>query len=408
MNDDYAIADIWEPRGTVRTVFAAMHWENAPYRKGILEHARRNGWRLVFLRDHNMGLPRSIRPDGVLFDLASENGPLTRKFLSLGVPAVQVQDHRLPRRFFRVVQDCRAIGRAAAEHFDARGFKDVAFLHAEPWKRSSVKRVGQSFLSHARRLGAATGLIALQIPDEGSPAGLFEALARRFQKEISRFQLPLGVFTHNDVMAGSVCHFCEAGGLSVPEQVAVLGMGNDVSRCECSAVPLSSLDPNHVAQGRAAAELLDRLMEGQRPPREPVLIPPLGVVRRHSTDILALPDLDTARALRYMWTHHAMSPRVSEIAAATGVSRRKLERHFRRHLNRSVIEEINRRRIERACELLTRTRMPIDEIGRQIGFHSPKYFYKLFRSATGTTPRKYRLAQVAQRRKAAGRLAATV
>ena len=401
MNDDYAIADVREPRANPRTVLVALHWEDEPYKQGILERARRSGWRLLFLRDYNMELPRSIRPDGVLFHLANGDAALVRKFLRMGVPAVQIQDHYLPKQFCRVVQDRWAIGRTAAKHFGARGFEDVAYLHAEEaWEHSPTRLVGQSFIRHARMLGARAGRLSIPTPDESIPSRRLNVLARRFQEEISRFRLPLGIFTHNDLMARHICHFCEDVGLSVPEQVAVLGMGNDVSRCECCRVPVSSLDPNYLAQGRAGAELLDRLMEGRHAPRRPVLIRPLGVVRRQSTDILALPDLETAKALRYMWTHHAMSPKVSEIAAATGVCRRKLERHFRRHLNRSVTEELNRRRIERGCELLIGTRLTVDKIARQVGFNSPKYFYRVFRTAMGMTPRKYRLAEIARRRKA--------
>ena len=53
-----------------------------------------------------------------------------------------------------------------------------------------------------------------------------------------------------------------------------------------------------------------RLMDGEPAPTEPILIPPAGVVTRQSTDVLALPDPDTARALRYMWEHLAEPPSV--------------------------------------------------------------------------------------------------
>jgi LacI family transcriptional regulator len=383
-----------------RTVILAIHWENQPHKQGIFEYAQQRSWHLLDLRYYNMKLPPTFHPDGALFHLANEQAPLVRQLLRLGVPVVQMQDYHVSKQCCCVVQDRRAIGQAAAEHFAARGFKNMAYLHSEIYKRSPDRLTGQSFLKRARSLGAKADAFAIQQRGQLIPWTLFDKVAERFREEISKLQLPLGLFTYNDIMAGRICHFCAAIGLSVPEQVAVLGVGNDPTRCQCSSVPLSSVDPNFIAQGQAAAELLDRLMDGQPPPKEPILIAPAGIATRQSTDILALPDLETARALRYMWEHHAESPRVSRIAAATGVSRRKLERHFRTHLHRGVAEELNRKRIERCCELLTATKASIKVVSQQVGFNTPKYFYKVFRKATGTTPKQYRLAQISKLREA--------
>ncbi len=377
-----------------RTVLLALHWENEPHKQGILEHAQKRGWHLLDLRYYNMMLPPTFHPDGVLFNLANEEAPLARRLLRMGVPAVQIQDYHLPEQCCCVVQDRRAIGQAAAEHFAARGFKNVAYLHGEIYDDSPTKLIGESFVEHARSLGAKADVFALQHRGQAIPWTQFRTLASRFRAEISKRKLPLGIFTYNDIMAGRICHFCAAIGLRVPERVAVLGVGNDASRCACSSVPLSSVDTNSVGQGRAAAELLDRLMDGEPAPKEHILIAPTSVVTRQSTDILALPDLSTAIALRYMWTHYAENLRVPQIAAVTGISRRKLERHFSKHLHRSVNEEFTRKRMERCCELLTATTMNIEAIAKKVGFLTPKYLYKVFRTATGTTPMKYRKAQL--------------
>ena len=174
---------------------------------------------------------------------------------------------------------------------------------------------------------------------------------------------------------------------SVPEQVAVLGMGNDPLICDCASVPLSSVDSNRFAQGRIAAELLDRLMNGEAVPAEFVVTPSGGVVARKSTDVLAVPDLDTARALRYLWEHLAEPLSVGKVAKAVGVSRRTLDRAFRTHLGRSVTDELNRKRIERCCELLTGTRQSVVSIARQVlCYCSLHASFTPFRSARNSPP----------------------
>jgi len=162
-------------------------------------------------------------------------------------------------------------------------------------------------------------------------------------------------------------------------------------------VPLSSVDPNVYEQGRVAAKLLDGLMDGKPGPEDPILIQPSGVVCRQSTDVLAVGNVDTARALRYMWEHLSEPLSAGDVAEAVGISRRTLYRDFKTYLGRSVIEELNRKRIERCCELLKGTRQSVVSIARQVGFRTEPYLFSLFRKAMGMTPCQYRLAHTDQR-----------
>jgi LacI family transcriptional regulator len=381
-----------------RMVLISLSSEFATLKSGIYDVAARAGWTVLDLRYYESKVPLGCRPDGVLFILPPEYGPLVRRFLRLGVPVVQINDHVLPKRCCCVIQDRRAIGRVAAEHFADRGFRNMAYLHSEEYEHSTDELIGQSFVARARGLGARADLIAVQRPGRAIAWTRTDALAARFRGEISRLQLPLGIFTYHDAMAVRICGFCDAVGLRVPEQVAVLGRGNDLYQCDFAATPLSSVDPNYFVQGRAAAELLDRLMNGQPAPAEPVVVAPAGIVTRQSTDVLALLNVDTARALRYMWEHLAEPLSVDDIADAAAISRRKLERHFRTYLHRGVSEELVRKRLERACELLVATRTRVKVISEQVGFTTEKHFFRAFRKAIGTTPRQYRLAQTARLR----------
>ncbi len=381
--------------GGRRTVLLALGQENEILKRGIYDQVRRAGWSVLDLRFHGMEIPRSFCADGVLFRLAGQAVPLVRRFLRTGVPVVQIHDAVLPERCCCVIQDRQGIGKAAAEHFAQRGFRNMAYLHSEEFDTSPFKPTGLSFVQHARGLGAKADLFAIQRLGRIISWARFEVLARRFGREIAKLELPLGIFTYNDVMAVRICRFCDALGLRVPEEVAVLGNGNAPYKCEYAPTPLSSVDPNFFLQGRAAAELLGRLMDGEPPPAEPVLITPAGVVTRQSTDVLAMPDADTARALRYMWEHLDKPVGVPEIAEACGMSRSTLERHFRKYLRRSVTEELVRKRLERGCEMLRATELSINEIARQVGFKTETYFFRVFGKAMGMTPRKYRLAQTA-------------
>ena len=229
-------------------------------------------------------------------------------------------------------------------------------------------------------------------PGKRVPWTRIGVFAGRLKKELASIKPPVGIFTHHDIMASRICHFAAAAGLRVPEQVAVLGMGNNPLICGCAPVPLSSVDSNQYGCGWSAAELLDQLMAGRAAPAKCVLVSAAGVVTRRSTDVLAVPDVDTARALRYLWEHLGEPLTVGRVAEAVGVSRRTLDRGFRTHLGRSVTDELNRKRIEQACELLVRTRQSVVSIARQVGFRTESYLFRVFREHMGTTPKRYRLA----------------
>jgi len=382
-----------------RTVLLALHSQNEVLKSGLYDHARRAGWNVVDLRYYNMELPEAVQADGVIFHLAPEEA-MVRQFLRMHVPVVQIEDYLLHQKCSCVISDRRAVGRIAAEHFASRGFRSMAYLHSEEYEHSMGELIGGSFVERARSLGARADLIAVQHPGQVIPWKREGALAKRFGEAISKLHLPLGIFTFHDIMAVRICGYCQAIGLRVPERVAVLGAGNDPYKCDFAATPLSSVDPNYFSLGRTAAELLDGLMNGEPTPAKPIVIAPTGVVTRKSTDVLALPDVETARALRYMWEHLAEPLGVPDIAEAVGLSRRKLERHFRAHLGRGVNEELNRKRIEWCCELLVATKTTVKAIAEQTGFTSGKHFFKVFRETTGMSPRKYRLVQAARLREA--------
>jgi LacI family transcriptional regulator len=183
---------------------------------------------------------------------------------------------------------------------------------------------------------------------------------------------------------------CREGEMQVPEDVAVIGVDNDEVLCDVSDPPLSSVALDTESAGYEAAALLDGLMAGRVRQPKRILVPPLFVVQRRSTDIVAANDRDVAMALRFIHERAGKPIAVKEIARASSLSRRMLELRFRRAVGRTIHEEIERSRLERAKRLLAETGMPIAEVALAAGFASAGYFSKVFRHATGLPPGEYR------------------
>jgi LacI family transcriptional regulator len=183
---------------------------------------------------------------------------------------------------------------------------------------------------------------------------------------------------------------CEAAGLAVPEQVALIGVDNDEQACEFASIPLSSVDCNRELMAYEGARLLAKLLDGARAPRQPITIPPRGVVVRHSSDIYAVADQATARALQFIREHFRESIGVEDVIRASRASRCGLYRAFRKYVGRSVGEEIDRQRVEHAKKLLRETREKLYAVARLSGFSGAEHFTRTFRRVTGAPPSVYR------------------
>ena len=348
-----------------RPMIVLSQGQGNPLLRGILEAAREYDWAPAELRFFGGALPPGPPPRGAIVDLLPTDR-IVRRLRALRCPTVRIghlphpSDGVVPA----VLPDLAAMGRMAAE------------------------------------LGCACHLLRFESAssgDRGSAASRQRTRYRRRQRQFGEWlkgiPKPLGLLAYSDVMAGQLCSMAAQAGMAVPEDVAVLGDGNNVAECECAPLTLSSIDPDVERRGREAARLLHRLMDGEPAPSGPIMIPPKGIVLRHSTDVLATPDANVARALRFMWDHLDLDLSVNDVARKVELSRRKLERAFRRELGRGINAELHRKRLERVRELLVTTDMPIVDLAPAVGFKSKDYLHRTFRRAFGVTPRRYRLRE---------------
>ncbi|QDU63494.1 Xylose operon regulatory protein [Planctomycetes bacterium Pan216] len=354
--------------------------------RGIAKFLKeQRGWS-VFLEQRELG---AALPDWI--DRWDGDGIITRsddpRILRHDLPIVCLFDRRESEPGFpMILNDSREVGRLAARHLLERGFDHLGYYgvcedywSTERW--AGVREVldgvgleGESFLAES---------------DEVRTSG-WEAHQERLADWIAGRPLPFGLVAGNDIHGLRALDACRRRGLAVPEEVAVIGADNDEELCDLSEPPLSSVAFHPERVGYEAAKLLDRMMAGRRPPKRPLLIEPVGVVPRLSTDIIAIDDRDVARALRLIRRHACDGISVASILRDVPISRRSLEMKFERLLGRSPKREILRVRIERARTLLLETDLSITAISQQTGFHHPSRFGVVFREQTGLSPSAFR------------------
>ena len=194
----------------------------------------------------------------------------------------------------------------------------------------------------------------------------------------------------NDDRALQVVEACKLVDLHVPEEIAVIGVDNDVLVCDLADPPISSIALTAEAAGYAAAEQLDRLMRGEKMTGQRIVVFATHIVTRASTDITAVTDSDVAAAVRFIRKNADQNIQVKDVVNATMISRRVLENRFRAVLRRPIHQEIRRMRVNRIIQLLVDTDLTIKEIALRSGFDSAWHIARYFRRVVGVSLREYR------------------
>ena len=202
---------------------------------------------------------------------------------------------------------------------------------------------------------------------------------------------PIGLLAAHDLRAREVLDACRLGGVHVPEEVAVLGVNNDELICEMANPPLSSIIHNARRIGYEAAAMLDRLMSGKKIVAD-IVVDPIGVQTRQSTDLLAIEDPEVASAVRFIREHACEGIRVDDVLDQVPLSRRALEKRFQRAVGRPPHMEIRRAQLERVKQLLVTSDYKLERIAELTGFSSAQYLAGLFHRVMKMTPGAWRQA----------------
>jgi LacI family transcriptional regulator len=356
--------------------------------QGIGRYALEHGpWSIQFVYRTLDSLPprwlNEWRGDGIIS--RTVNTKQAKMLWATKRPLVELHSHPkigIPR----IGVDLNKEGRMAVQHFLDCGLRNFAFfsfgdawwirLHRDAYCRAVSER---QFECCCYRPPASTS--SMPSWRESQRPGLI-----RWLRALPR---PVGIFAVGDIHAAFLLDVCRDIGMPVPEEAAILGMGNDSVICDTVRPTLSSLDVDARRVGYEAAKLLDRLMAG-KPASEAVYVSPSHVVARQSTDLVAIDDPDVAQAVRVIREMACSGIDVSTVANQVGLSRRALERRFRQCIGRSPKAEIIRVRIERAKMLMFRTDETSESIARNSGFSSLEYFTRVFRRMAGMKPQAYR------------------
>jgi len=309
---------------------------------------------------------------------------IARAVRAKGVPTVNVSGQELAPEFPAVIADGRDLARLAAEHLLERGFRhfaycgDIRFAWAQDYARH--------FIAHLRAAGCACS----EFESRPGDATNWKAERQRLIRWVEGLRKPAGVMVCYDVRGQHLLEICRQRGIAVPEEIAIIGQHNDELICAFCDPPLSSVMPDARRAGFESAALLARLLRGRRPPAAVIRVPPLGVITRQSTDVVAVEDRQLAAAVRFIRENACRGIGVPELLRAVPMARTAFERKFRAYFGSSPYEAILRARLQHARQLLSTTRLSVAEVAERTGFSSGEYLCVAFKKHGWPSPRRFR------------------
>ena len=334
-----------------------------------------------------------MRPDGVIVwgyalspdEVADNIGVVPTVFID-----PPFDDAEARRRKYGVVRgDAMTVASLAARELLFRDFGDLAFVASDEDEFWNWER-GEAFRRCAEVAGTRYHEFNAQCRmHDAQCMGGSRSRATALRRWLAALPKPCGLFAANDKAGDEVLEACAMLGITVPQDISVVGVDNMVYLCESTSPTLSSIAMDHVGEGRAAAELLAEWMEtSKRNPPPPRAVPPLRVVRRASSR--AASDRRVAKALEFIRLNacdEGFSPRM--VIRQMGVSRSLAFDLFRRVAGHTILDEIQTVRLDHARELLRQGRRP-DLVASECGFASHDDFRRVFRRRTGMSVKAWK------------------
>lgn len=386
---------MFEKRYHLNLVFNANKIYDRKVVEGIGEYlqAAQCDWD-VFFEDDFLSRLESIHQwqgDGIIADF--DNPDVERALRETTVPTVAVggsyrnkEDYpRLPY----VATDNAKLVALAFDHLKGKGLNHFAFYGVpdSPYTRWATERE-RAF----GELVSNSGFEVRVYQGHSTRAEAWQQSQEVLCDWLQALPKPIGLIAVTDSRARHLLQACDHLNIRVPEEVAVIGIDNEEIARFLNRTSLSSVEQGCKKMGFEAARMLHRMLLGYPVERNLVLVEPLGIEERQSSDYQALGDPYVIQAMHFIRHNACRGVKVAQVVDYVGLSRSSLESRFIETMGCSMHEQLHMTKFNRACELVTSTDLSYDEIAHSCGYPSVQYLYTVMRKNLGMTPREHRIA----------------
>ncbi|MEI7946956.1 MAG: XylR family transcriptional regulator, partial [bacterium] len=353
--------------------------------RGINQYAMLHNWILYvdpIGLDELSALPTKWKGEGIIARIGNQQ--TLSSIRKSGLPCVNVSAIPIKgsNHYPRITTDHRKTAEEGFRYFYANGFRHYGYFGLQD--TAYVLEHEQTFVRMVEDAGCSCSVYEVPAGHPAQPTWNLRLSA--LEQWLKNLPKPCGILTWNVSGAQWIIHAANHAGLPVPEQVSVLNTAEDDFLCTNFHIPISSIALPTNEIGVCAAEMLDQMMTNKRFKGDSVAFPPKSIIKRTSTDMMSIADPVMVKALIHIRQNAHLGAKectVGSIAKWVGVCRRKLELMFLSFLNRTVHDEIQRTRIERAARLLVDTELSITGIAANCGFATIEHFATVFKKTYG-------------------------
>lgn len=386
---------MFEKRYRLNLVFNANKVYDRQVIEGIGEylHAAQCDWDVYFEDDFRFRLDdlKHWKGDGIIADF--DNPEVEEILKDSKIPTVAVGGSYLHKKDYPrlpyVATDNAALVRCAYQHLKRKGLPEFAFygMPSTIYSRWASERE-HAFVDHVRSDGFEPHV------HQGfcTSVEVWETAQHELETWLNELPKPIGIIAVTDSRARHLLQVCDHLNILVPEQVAIVGIDNENMARYLNRTALSSVEQGSKQMGYEAAKMLHRMLQGYSAENSLVVVDPTGVAERQSSDYRALHDPYVIQAMHFIRHNACRGVKVAQVVDYIGISRTNLETRFIDEIGCSMHEQLHMTKFYRACELITSTDLPFDEIARTCGYPSVQYMYTVSRKNLGMTPGEYRVS----------------
>jgi len=306
------------------------------------------------------------------------------KLSKLKIPIIIQNYKERADKVYNITGDYFKTGEMAADFFLNRGFANFAFYGSEDmiWSRERADGFRTRIEAHGFSLSTLNNNFRRNERWSFNPVTLSNWLLT--------LPKPVALFACDDDYAARITETCKFYNILVPDEIAVLGVDNDGLICNISDPPLSSIVLDVETGGYQAASLLHRLMNRELLDVSDIVIPPLRIELRQSTEKYVVADKYILRAIDFIRNNYDKPVSISDVIRKVPLSRRILEKRFKKELGISIYQYLLQYRVDQFSNLLIKTDKPLSELALMCGFDEYKNVARVFRKYKKTTPQQFR------------------
>jgi len=303
---------------------------------------------------------------------------------NLDIPVILQNYQKRSEYFSNLTGDYKATGKMAAKFFAQKGFHNFAFYgnkgviwsleRAEGYRREVERTGGDYYYFETENLSG----------EQWSRSHI------HLDDWLLSLPKPIALFACDDYFALQVSEICKINNIKIPDEISLLGVDNDELICNLSDPPISSIVLELEKGGYETGRLIDKLVKKEKVGQFNIVINPLRVEVRLSTEKYDVSSKYILEVVKYIEENFKSDISIDELSHLVPLSRRNLEVKFKKDLGTSIYQFILNCRVEHLAYLLLTTDRSLFDLAYEVGFKDCKNVSRVFKKFKSNSPNEYR------------------